>query len=214
MAGNTSDNTTLADFLTKIEDQYGRSDRVWIMDRGIPTEQTLEAMREGDTPVRYLVGTPAPAREVIPRDPLARSAPIGRCQAPDQRRGALCAGAQRTPGAQRAQHAPAAARLGELRRQSNRRDQLMLKLGAAKKDAGRAWFLVEVDVPRRRAGRPRAHLPPASETAPSVSPRGPLPVALEHDRRRPRRAPLHAAHQGAQAQSCHPAHLPSARAAH
>ena len=58
MAGNTSDNTTLADFLTKIEDQYGRSDRVWIMDRGIPTEQTLEAMREGDTPVRYLVGTP------------------------------------------------------------------------------------------------------------------------------------------------------------
>ena len=58
MAGNTSDNTTLADFLTKIENQYGRSDRVWIMDRGIPTEQTPEAMREGDTPVRYLVGTP------------------------------------------------------------------------------------------------------------------------------------------------------------
>ena len=57
MAGNTSDNnTTLADFLAKIEDQYGRSDRVWIMDRGIPTEQTLEAMRESDTPVRYLVG--------------------------------------------------------------------------------------------------------------------------------------------------------------
>ena len=58
MPGNTSDNTTLADFLTKIEDQYGRSDRVWIMDRGIPTEHTLEAMREGDAPVRYLVGTP------------------------------------------------------------------------------------------------------------------------------------------------------------
>ena len=58
MPGNTSDNTTLADFLTKIEDQYGRSDRVWIMDRGIPTEQTLETMRGGDAPVRYLVGTP------------------------------------------------------------------------------------------------------------------------------------------------------------
>ena len=39
-------------------------------------------------------------------------------------------------------------RLGELRRQSNRRDQLMLKLGAAKKDAGRAWFLVEVQIPK------------------------------------------------------------------
>ena len=52
------DNTTLADFLTNIEDQYGRSDRVWIMDRGIPTEATLETMREADAPVRYLVGTP------------------------------------------------------------------------------------------------------------------------------------------------------------
>ena len=37
---------------------YGRSDRIWIMDRGIPTEETLQQMREGDAPVRYLVGTP------------------------------------------------------------------------------------------------------------------------------------------------------------
>ena len=34
-----------------------RSDRVWIMDRGIPTEATLATMREGDAPVHYLVGT-------------------------------------------------------------------------------------------------------------------------------------------------------------
>ena len=58
MPGNTSDKTTLADFLEKIEAQYGRSDRVWIMDRGIPTEETLEAMRTGPAPVHYLVGTP------------------------------------------------------------------------------------------------------------------------------------------------------------
>ena len=45
MAGNTADQTTLADFLEKIERQYGRSDRVWIMDRGIPTEETLASMR-------------------------------------------------------------------------------------------------------------------------------------------------------------------------
>ena len=51
-------NTTLAGFLEKIEKQYGRSDRVWIMDRGIPTEATLATMREGDAPVHYLVGTP------------------------------------------------------------------------------------------------------------------------------------------------------------
>ena len=28
------------------------------MDRGIPTEETLEQMRTGDSPVHYLVGTP------------------------------------------------------------------------------------------------------------------------------------------------------------
>ena len=58
MPGNTVDRTTLTDFLEKIERQYGRSDRVWIMDRGIPTEETLASMRDGDAPVRYLVGTP------------------------------------------------------------------------------------------------------------------------------------------------------------
>ena len=58
MPGNTSDKTTLKDFLSKIEAQYGRCDRVWIMDRGIPTEQTLEQMRTAEPPVHYLVGTP------------------------------------------------------------------------------------------------------------------------------------------------------------
>ena len=58
MPGNTGEKTTLSDFLSKIEHQYGRSERVWIMDRGIPTEATLAAMRAADTPVHYLVGTP------------------------------------------------------------------------------------------------------------------------------------------------------------
>ena len=43
MPGNTADDTTLAAFLKKIESQYGRSDRIWIMDRGIPTEETTDA---------------------------------------------------------------------------------------------------------------------------------------------------------------------------
>ena len=37
LAGNTSDRTTLKDFLTKIETQYGKAERIWVMDRGIPT---------------------------------------------------------------------------------------------------------------------------------------------------------------------------------
>src|SRR5258705_10134833 len=58
MAGNTSDKTTLKDFLEKVEKQYGKAQRIWVMDRGIPTEATLEQMRTSDPPVLYLVGTP------------------------------------------------------------------------------------------------------------------------------------------------------------
>jgi len=58
LAGNTSDRSTLAGFLKKIEDQYGKAERVWVMDRGIPTEKVLQQMRAADPPVQYLVGTP------------------------------------------------------------------------------------------------------------------------------------------------------------
>jgi transposase len=56
LAGNTVDSTTLRQFLAKIEGLYGKARRVWVMDRGIPTEQTLQEMREQG--VAYLVGTP------------------------------------------------------------------------------------------------------------------------------------------------------------
>lgn len=58
MPGNTTDNTTLSDLLDRIEEQYGKAERIWVMDRGIPTEEVLARMRSADTPVRYLVGTP------------------------------------------------------------------------------------------------------------------------------------------------------------
>ena len=56
LSGNTADKTTLAMFLEKIQSMYGRARRVWVMDRGIPTEATLKKMREDE--VAYLVGTP------------------------------------------------------------------------------------------------------------------------------------------------------------
>jgi len=58
LAGNTSDKTTLADFLKRIEEQYGQAQRIWVLDRGIPTEAVLEQMRAAQPPVQYLVGTP------------------------------------------------------------------------------------------------------------------------------------------------------------
>lgn len=58
MPGNTVDNTTLRDFLKRIETQYGKINRTWLMDRGVPTEAVLAEMRVSETPVHYLVGTP------------------------------------------------------------------------------------------------------------------------------------------------------------
>jgi hypothetical protein len=58
LAGNTNDSRTLRDFLARIERLYGKARRIWLMDRGIPTEAVLAEMRASDPPVQYLVGTP------------------------------------------------------------------------------------------------------------------------------------------------------------
>jgi hypothetical protein len=56
--GNTADSSTLRDFLAKIETTYGKARRVWVMDRGIPSETILKDMREPERETFYLVGTP------------------------------------------------------------------------------------------------------------------------------------------------------------
>ncbi len=156
MPGNTSDQSTLAGFLERIERQYGRSDRIWIMDRGIPTEETLQQMREGDAPVRYLVGTPKgrltkfekafldlPWREVRESVDVKLLAEDGELYVLVRSEGRL----HKERAMRRRRLKRLWRRLGELQGQSNGRDQLMLKLGAARKDAGRAWGLVDIRVP-------------------------------------------------------------------
>jgi transposase len=58
LPGNTADCTTLRDALRRIEAQYGKAQRIWVMDRGIPTDEVLAEMRQADPPILYLVGTP------------------------------------------------------------------------------------------------------------------------------------------------------------
>ena len=79
LSGNTSDKTTLRDFLGRIERQYGKARRIWLMDRGIPTEETLAEMRQADPPVQYLVGTPK--GRLTPSNATFRASP-GRRRAP------------------------------------------------------------------------------------------------------------------------------------
>jgi len=71
LPGNTADKTTLKMFLQKIETQYGRAERIWVMDRGIPTEEVLTDMRTADPPVYYLVGTPRGRLSKLERDLLS-----------------------------------------------------------------------------------------------------------------------------------------------
>jgi hypothetical protein len=56
--GNTADKTTLRGMLQTIRRRYGAAERIWIMDRGIPTEEVIAELRATDCGVRYLVGTP------------------------------------------------------------------------------------------------------------------------------------------------------------
>ena len=58
LPGNTADKTTLRAMLQLIQQRYGAAERIWVMDRGIPTEAVLAELRASDPRVQYLVGTP------------------------------------------------------------------------------------------------------------------------------------------------------------
>ena len=58
LPGNTQDKQTLRGFLRHMETRYGKAQRIWVMDRGVPTEELLAEMQQSDPPVHYLVGTP------------------------------------------------------------------------------------------------------------------------------------------------------------
>jgi hypothetical protein len=156
MEGNTSDRTTLRQFLDKIERQYGKARRVWIMDRGIPTEDVLTEMRKSETPICYLVGTPKGRltkleKELLPlpwervRDRLSV-----KLLKQDGELYVLARSSSREAkerGMRRRRLKKYWYRLKEISGQKLDRDQLLMKIGAAKKEAGRASSLVDITLP-------------------------------------------------------------------
>jgi transposase len=156
MAGNTSDKTTLRDFLKRIEDLHGKADRIWVMDRGIPTEATLEEMRAHDPPISYLVGTPKgrltryekdlvdqpwhQVREGVEVKLLPKSAEL---YVLAQSRDRVC----KERAMRRRQLKGLWKRLKELQGKEIKRDALLIKLGAAKNLYPGAWRLVKIEVP-------------------------------------------------------------------
>ncbi len=157
MAGNTADNTTLDDFLAKIESLHGKADRIWVMDRGIPTEASLARMRAADPPIHYLVGTPKgrlgqleQAFLAAPWEEVRQSVQVKLLEKEGEiyvlTKSADRVGKERSMRRKRLKKLWR--RLADLRRQKLGRDQLLLKLGAAKKEAGRAYGLVEISLPK------------------------------------------------------------------
>ena len=126
------------------------------MDRGIPTEEVLEQMRQADPPVSYLVGTPRGRLHQLEKDFLARSweqvreEVEGKLLPQEQEIYVLARSRGRVAkerGMRRQRLKKLWKRLGVLQRQKLTRDVLWLKLGAAKQEAGQAYRLAEIRLP-------------------------------------------------------------------
>ena len=152
LSGNTSD---MRDFLKKIEMQYGQARRIWVMDRGIPTEEVLAEMRASDPPVQYLVGTPKGRLSQLEKALLerpwqqAREGVEVKLLPQDGELYVLARSSQRVAkerSMRRRQLKRLWKRLAQLQAMTLRREDLLMKLGAARQPSPRAWRLVKVEL--------------------------------------------------------------------
>ena len=158
MHGNTSDRTTLPAFLKKIENTYGSARRVWVMDRGIPSEAQLKDMRAPERQTFYLVGTPKgkinqhekkwldlpwqkvrDAVEVKLYEHEGELYVLAKSQGRQAKEIAI----------RRKRLARLLRKLRAMRKSLPKRDQLLLRIGAAKKEAGRAFGFVKIRLPQK-----------------------------------------------------------------
>lgn len=155
LPGNTADCTTLKDFLGKIERQYGKARRIWVMDRGVPTEAVLESMRASDPPVQYVVGTPKGRLNKLEQELITRPWHQAREGVqvkllPQDKELYVYAHSEDRVAKERSMRMRQLkwlwARLQQLQEMTLTREQLLMKLGAAQHAASAAWRLVQVDV--------------------------------------------------------------------
>ena len=184
LPGNTADKTTLRAFLSKIEAQYGKAERIWVMDRGIPTEETLAEMRQSDPPIGYLVGTPKgrlskleksliglPWRDVRPGVEVKLLAEDDDLYVFAQSRARI----DKERAMRKRQLKQLWARLAKLAHMDLTRESLLMKLGAAHAKAPAAWRLLDING-RPRHSRPHLRAQP-QEYAPGTPTRSPLSAA-------------------------------------
>jgi len=147
LPGHTADKTTLRGMLKLIEQRFGAADRIWVMDRGIPTEAVLEELRAKDSKVSYLVGTPKGRLTKLEQELAEKPWQQVREQLrvkllPQQGEVYVLAESGARTAKERAMRKRKLKalwqRLGEIQAQELTRDQRLEKLGGARDRAGRA----------------------------------------------------------------------------
>src|SRR6266852_814073 len=155
LAGNTSDKTTLRGMLRKIDAQYGKANRIWVMDRSVPTDEVLAEMRQSDPPISYLVGTPKGRLTKLEKALLERPWQAVRDGVdvkllPDEQELYVLARSRARIDKERAMRRRKLkwlwGRLKELSAMRLKREELLMKLGAARDKARAAWRLVDIEV--------------------------------------------------------------------
>ena len=155
LPGNTADCKTLRDFRARIESQYGKARRVWVMDRGVPTEEVLAEMRASDPPVSYLVGTPKGRLTRLEKQFIdkpwrqAREGVEVKLLKQDDDLYVFAQSADRINkerAMRRRQLKWLWARLKKLAEMDVSREERLMKLGAARSKAPSAWRLIETEV--------------------------------------------------------------------
>jgi transposase len=167
LPGNTADVTTLRGALRKIEAQYGKADRIWVMDRGIPTDEVLAEMRQADPPVSYLVGTPKGRLSTLEKDLLGlpwqavregvdvKLLPHPSTSAQEQELYVLAqshARINKERAMRRRKLKWLWARLKQIAMMEKlSREELLMKLGAARSKAAAAWRLIDIKIAPKAA---------------------------------------------------------------
>jgi transposase len=169
-AGNRHDSTTVEEMVQAMESQYGRAHRIWVMDRGMASEDNLAFLRAGGR--RYILGTPKSVLKRFEQDLLSpdwqqvhEGLEVRLCPSPEgQEVFVLCRSAERRE-KERAMHAHFEKRIeGSLEKMATscrKRKQAPLAvaqrvgklLGANTRAAG----LFEVSVEEPEPGRAQLH---------------------------------------------------------
>jgi transposase len=165
MNGNTSDRTTLRDFLKEIENTYGKAKRVWVMDRGVPSEAILQEMRQPERQTFYLVGTPKSKINQhekkwleLPWQKVRDSVDVKLYRHEGELYVLAKSGGRQAKeiAMRRKRLVRLVRKLRVMRKSLPKRDQLLLRIGAAKKEAGRAYGFVKIQIPQKDEAVTRA----------------------------------------------------------